>query len=82
MSRSRNAIPPGVVFVGVREEDRLDPIRVLAQVGEVGQDQIDAGHVGVGEHDPAVDEQDAIVDLDATAVAADLAQPAEEHNAD
>ncbi len=71
-----------VVFVGVREENGLDAIGVLAQVGEVGQDQIDTRHVGVGKHDPAVDEQDATVDLDATTVAPDLAQPAQEHNAD
>ena len=74
--------PARVVFVGVREQDRFDAIGVLAEIGEVGQDQVDAGHVGVGEHDPAVDEQDAIVDLDAAAIAADLAQPAEEHDAD
>ena len=72
----------GVVLVRVREQDRLDPIGVLPQVREVGQDEIDAGHVGVGEHDPAVDEQDALVDLDAAAVAADLAQPAEKDDAD
>ena len=75
-------MPARVVFVRVREEDRLDPIRVLAQVREVGKDEVDAGHVGVGEHDPAVDDQDPAVDLDAAAVAADLAEPAEEHDAD
>ena len=48
----------GVVLVRVGEQDRLDPVGVLAQVREVGQHEIDAGHVGVGEHDPAVDEQD------------------------
>ena len=74
--------PAGVVLVRVGEQDRLDPVGVVAQVGEVGQDQVDAGHVGVGEHDPAVDEQDPAVDLEATAVAADLTQPAEEDDAD
>ena len=70
--------PARVVFVGVREQDRVDPVGVLPKVREVGEDQIDTGHVGVGKHDPAVDEEDAIVDLDAAAVAADLTQPAQE----
>ena len=74
--------PARVVFVGVREQDRLDPVRVLPQVGEVGKHEIDAGHVGVGEHDPAVDEQDPLVDLDAATVAPDLAQPAQKDDAD
>ena len=72
----------GVVLVGVGEDHRLDPIGVLAQVREVGQDEIDAGHVGVGEHDPAVDDQDPAVDLEAEAVPADLAEPAEENDPD
>ena len=71
-----------MVFVRVREEDRLDPVGVLPQVREVGQHEIDTGHVGVGEHDPAVDEQDPLVDLDAAAVAPDLAQPAQEDDTD
>ena len=74
--------PARVVLVGVGQQDRLDPVGVLAQVGEVGKHQIDAGHVGVGEHDPAVDEQDSLVDLDATTVAPDLAQPAQKDDAD
>ena len=74
--------PTRVVFVRVGEQDRLDAIGVLTQVGEVGKHEVDAGHVGVGEHDPAVDEQDPLVDLDAAAVAPDLAQPAQKDDAD
>ena len=72
----------GVVLVAVGEHDGVDPVGVLAQVGEVGQDQVDPGHVGVGEHDPAVEDQDPPVHLDAGAVAPDLAQAAEEDDAD
>ena len=71
-----------MVLVAVGEDDALDPVGVLAQVREVGEDEVDAGHVGVGEHQPAVDDEDAAVDLEAEAVAADLAQPAEEDDAD
>ena len=67
-----------MVLVAVGEDDRLDRVGVVAQVREVGQHQVDAGHVGVGEHDPAVEDDDPAVDLDARAVAADLAEAAEE----
>ena len=50
------------------------------QVGEVGQHQVDPEHVEVGEHQAAVDEHDAVVDLDAGAVPPDLAETAEERD--
>ena len=50
-----------VVLVAVGGDDGDDPRGVLAQVREVGQHEVDAVHVGVGEHQPAVDEQDAAV---------------------
>ena len=71
-----------MVLVAVGEHDAVHPVLALAQVGELGQDQVDAGHVGVGEHDPAVEDDDAALDLDAGAVAADLAQAAEEDDPD
>ena len=67
-----------VVFVAVGEHDAVDPLRVVAQVREVGQDEVDAGHVGLGEHEAAVDDDDPALDLDAEAVAPDLAETAEE----
>ena len=70
--------PARVVLVRVGEEHALDPVRVVAEVREVREDEVDAGHVGVGEHEPAVDDEDAVVDLEAEAVAADLTEPTEE----
>jgi hypothetical protein len=54
---------------------------VLAQEGEVGQHQVDAEHVELGEHQPHVEQQDAPVDLEARAVAPDLAESPEEGDA-
>src|SRR4051794_35270417 len=71
-----------MVLVRVGEQHGLDPIGVLTQVGEVREDQIDARHVGVGKHDPAVDDQDPAVNLEAEAVPADLAGPAEKYDPD
>ena len=66
-----------MVLVAVGEHDRLDVIRALAQVGEIGQHQIDAELVGGREHQPGVDDDDPAVVLDHVHVLADLAQSAE-----
>ena len=71
-----------VVLVAVGGDAAVDAVGVLAQVGEVGQDEVDAEHVEVGEHQPAVEQHDLAVDLDAGAVAADLAETAEEGDLD
>ena len=70
-----------VVLVAVGGDDALDAVGVLAQPREVGQDEIDAVHVGVGEHQPAVDQQHLALLLDGHAVAADLTETAEEDDA-
>ena len=72
----------GVVLVRVGEEGGFDPVGVLAEVGEVGQHEVDPGHVALGEHDPAVDDEDAVFDLETEAVAPDLAETAEEDDPD
>ena len=80
-----------VVLVAVGGDDGDDAPGVLAQVREVGEHEVDAVHVRVGEHQPAVDEQDLAIgtvarrtaaELDRHAVAADLAEAAEEDDAD
>ena len=47
-----------VVLVAVRDHERLDRVDVLAQVREVGQDEVDAHHLGGREAQPAVDDDD------------------------
>src|SRR5450755_365270 len=73
---------PGVVLVPVGQDDAVDLVGVVTQVGELGQDQVDARHVGVGKHDAAVEDDDAPVDLDTGAVAPDLPEPAQEDDPD
>ena len=48
-----------VVLVAVGEDDRLDVVGALAQVGEVRQDEVDAEHLRGREHQPGVDDDDA-----------------------
>src|SRR5947207_7562867 len=56
-----------------------DAICVLLQIGEVGQDQVDARHLQVvGEHQPAVEQDDLPFHFDAGTVAPDLAEAPEE----
>src|SRR5205085_12239617 len=45
-----------VIFVSVRRDATIDATRVLAEVGEVGQHEIDAEHVDVGEHQSDVEQ--------------------------
>ena len=67
--------------MAVREHDRLDVLGALAQVGEVGQHEVDAEHLGRREAQADVDDDDAAVVLDDGHVLADLAEPAERKDA-
>ena len=71
-----------VVLVAVRCDAGLDAMRVLAQPGEVGQHEVDAVHVGIGKHEPTVDEEQPVVVFDDHAIATDLAETAEEDDSD
>ena len=55
---------------------------VLAQVGEVGQHEVDAEHLVAREGDAGVDDDDALGRLDHRHVLADLADPAERDHPD
>ena len=70
-----------MVLVAVGDDDRLDVARALAQIGEVGQHEIDADHLGRGEAQADVDDDDAVVVLDDGHVLADLPQAAEGQDA-
>ena len=73
--------PAAMVLVAVGDHAALEPVLVLDYVGEVGQDEVDAGHLRLGEHEPAVDQHGPAVHLEPGAVAPDLAQAAEEGDA-
>ena len=66
-----------VVLVAVGEHDRLDVVEPVQDRREVGQDQVDAGLVDVGEQHSAVDDQQLAAVLEDGHVAADGAEPAE-----
>ena len=66
-----------MVLVAVGEDDRLDVVELVAEIGEVRQDEIDPEHLGGREHQPRVDDHDLAAVLDHGHVLADLAEPAE-----
>ena len=69
-----------VVLVPVGEDDGLDVVEPVLDEAEVGQDQVDAGLLGLGEQHAAVDDQQPAGVLEDGHVAADLAEPAERHD--
>ena len=71
-----------VVLVGVGDEEGLDLLAVLLEVGDVGDDEVDAEHLLVGEHEAAVDDDDLVAVLEDVHVLADLAHPAERDDAE
>ena len=66
-----------VVLVAVGEHDAEDVVEAVADGAEVGQDQVDAGLVLLGEEHAAVDDEELAVDLEDGHVAADLAETAD-----
>ena len=70
-----------MVFMTMRCNARFNAVCVFAQPREVGQHQINSVHVGVWEHETAVNKQQAIVLLNDHAVSADLTETAQEDNA-
>ena len=71
-----------VVLVGVRDQERPDLGAVLLEVGDIGHDEVDAEHLLVGEHEPAVDDDDVVAVLEHVHVLADLPHPAERDDAE
>ena len=68
---------PDVVFVGVREDQRLDIVEPVFDVTQIRQDQVDARFVVGGKLHPAVDDQQPAQMLENRHVAADFVDSAQ-----
>ena len=71
-----------VILVTVRQDDRAQRARRIAQVAEVGQHEVDAQHLVAREAEPGVDQDALAVLLDHGHVLADLAETAERDDPD
>ena len=63
--------------MAVGDDDRLDVLGPLAEVGEVGQHKVNAQHLRGREPQPGIDHDDPAAVLDDGHVLADFAQTAE-----
>jgi hypothetical protein len=66
-----------MVFVTVREDDPGEAIALVLDELQLGQDQVDAGLVRIGEGQPQVDHQPLTAGAVKIDIHADLARPAE-----
>ena len=71
-----------VVFVAMRQYESLDLAASRRQIGEVRDDQVDAGQFGVGEHRTGVDDDGGVSTRDRHHVEAELAEAAKRHHID
>ena len=63
-----------VVFVAVGDEEGLQAVGVLEDVGDIGDDQVHAEHVLFGEHEAGVDGDEVLAVLEEHHVLADLSE--------
>ncbi len=66
-----------VIFVGVGEDDGANFGAVLLEVGDVGDDDVNAEEFGFGEHEAGVDDDDVITEVEGHHVHAEFAKAAE-----
>ena len=68
-----------MVFVAVREDEGAHLLAVLDQIGDIGDDDVDAEQFVFGEHQPGIDDDDVIAPADGHAVHSELAESAQRH---
>ena len=71
---------PDVILMSVRQDDRLHHVLVFDQIGDVRNNEVDAEHVLLREHEPGVDDDDLVVHADGGHVLSDFAKSAERYD--
>ena len=66
-----------VVLVAVGQQDPPELSGPLGQVGEVGHDGVDAGHLGRGKQHPRIQEEEVLLPLEDHRVQPELSEPPE-----
>ena len=67
-----------MILVAVGDNNALYLICVTLDIGKIGYDQVDAGHIGVGERQTAVDKEHIVLVFIEGHILADLVEAAEE----
>ena len=71
-----------MILVSVGQQDTADPIRILFQIRNIGDNQIYAKHIIVGERKTAVHDDHVVTVFQNGDIFADLVQAAQHHNAE
>ena len=71
-----------MILVAVGEDQRLDLPLAIFEISQVGNDQVHAELIGLGEHRTGVDNDSGISTRDGHHVQAELAEAAERHHVD
>ncbi len=66
-----------VIFVAVRENDGADVLAILLEIGDVGNDEVDAEKLGFGEHHAGVNDENVVTETKHHHVHAEFAETAE-----
>ena len=69
-----------VIFVAVRENNAADMLAILFEVGDVGDDEVDAKEFGVGKHHAGVDDEDIVAKTQDQHVHTKFAETTERNN--
>jgi hypothetical protein len=73
---------PSVVFMTVGQQDAVDLVFALEEPGEIRNDDVNAEHVWLGEHDTTVNEHNAAINFNCCAISPDFAEATQEHHSD
>ena len=65
-----------VVLVAMGEDDGADEVFILDEVGDVGDNDVDAEELGLGKHEAGVDDDDVVFIAEGETVHAELAESA------
>ncbi len=66
-----------MVFVAVRQDDGFDEMAILFEIGDVGNDEVDAEQFGFGEHHAGVNDDDGVAKAKGHHVHAEFPQAAQ-----
>ena len=69
-----------VILVSVRQQDSADAVFVRFEIGDVGDDQIDARHIVIGKTESAIDDYHVVVVFHNRHVLADFPESAERND--
>jgi hypothetical protein len=66
-----------MIFVTVREDNRLQAILIFEDVGNIGDNQIDTEHIVFGKHQPRVNHNHFVAVADNRHIFADFTESAQ-----